>query len=284
MTARTASEEAPQLSSFLRERRVRLDPNIRFLGDHERLPARWGKPVTQEEMAEAVGISRVWYGALESGGKVRTSTKIADRLATVFMLDPRERGRLFELAVPEFGQIKLRGESKDVLEGFAIIRTATKRLWAATTEVEALEAVAEEIAGIVHDADLVFSVRRLREGVWEWPYVRDRGWGERNRQAFESSTADLTAEEIDEFVWFPQLLRPGEVGTPELFSSAAVRAAHDVFCDPKLDLGSMLHVSVRSGKGLIAGFTVKHRGSHAYPDVQRAMMATLADLTSYALS
>lgn len=272
------------LKTFLRGRRIRLDPSIRLLGDYERLPVRWGRPVTQEEMAEAVGITRVWYGMLESGSTVRTSVKILDRLATVLMLDPQERARLFELAVPEVGQIKLRDESKQVLESFTVIRTATKRLWAATTEVEALETVAEELADIVDDADLVFYVRRLGDGAWEWPYVLDRGLGKRNREAFESTTVDMTPDEIDEFVFYPQLLRPGEIGTPDLFTSRAVRAAYDHFCDPRLDLGSLLHVRVSSRGGLIAGFTIKHRGHYVYLEEQRAIMATLADLTSVALS
>jgi transcriptional regulator with XRE-family HTH domain len=277
--------EAEQLKGFLRERRVRLDPNIRVLGDHERLRSRWGRAVTQEEMAEAIGVSRVWYAMLESGATNRTSAKVLDRIAAVLMLDAPERAQLFQLAIPAFGQIDLRPDSKQVLEGFSVVRSATKRLWAATTEVEALEKVAEEIAGIVGDADLVFYVRRLGKGAWEWPYVLDHGLGDRNREAFESVIGAMTPAEIDEFVFYPSVVNPGDVGTPQHFVSPAVRTAYlGTFCDPKLDLGSLLHVRVRARSGLIAGFTVKHRGQHSYPEEQRAIMSTLAELTSVALS
>jgi hypothetical protein len=56
------------------------------------------------------------------------------------------------------------------------------------------------------------------------------------------------------------------------------------YCDPKLDLGSLLHVGVRSRRGLIAGFSIKDPGQHAYPEEQRAMIIALAELTSFALS
>jgi transcriptional regulator with XRE-family HTH domain len=276
---------AEPLPAFLRERRTRLDPNLRVLGRHERIHARWGRPVTQEEMAEAIGVSRVWYGRLESGPAPRTSTKVLDRIASVLMLDPTERAKLFQLAHPSLTQIELRPDSKEVLDGFSVVRSATKRLWAATSEVEALEQVAEEIAGIVNDADLVFYVRRLGEGTWEWPYVLDRGLGDRNREAFESVVGEMTAAEIDEFVFYPSVVAPGDVGTPRHFTSPAVRSAYlGTFCDPKLDLGSLLHVGVRSANGLIAGFTVKHRGQYTYSEEQRAIMTTLAELTSMALS
>jgi transcriptional regulator with XRE-family HTH domain len=102
-------------------------------------------------MAEAVGISRVWYSRLESGGTDRTSSRVLDRIAAVLMLDQTERAHLFQ-SLARFGQIDLRPDSKQVLEAFSVVRSATKRLWAATTEVEALEKIGEEICGIVDDA------------------------------------------------------------------------------------------------------------------------------------
>jgi transcriptional regulator with XRE-family HTH domain len=280
----TTSTAGTPLRDLLRERRQRLDPNLRSLGDLPRLPARWGRPVTQEEMAEAVGISRVWYAMLESGATDRTSSKVLERIATVLMLDPSERAQLFQ-SLPGFGRIELRPDAKEVLEGYAVVRSATKRLWTATTEVEALEKVGEEISRIVDDADLVYYTRRLGEGTWDWQYVLDRGLGKRNREAFDMVILGMTPAEIDEFVFYPSVSGPGDVGTPQLYTSSAVRAAYlDTFCDPKLDLGSLLHVGVRSRHGLIAGFSVKHRGRHVYSEEQRALMATLAELTSMALS
>jgi transcriptional regulator with XRE-family HTH domain len=280
-----AIDDGGQLNVFLRGRRQRIDPQLRMLGNYERLPVRRGRPVTQEEMAEAVGLSRVWYSLLESGSTIRTSTKVLERIAGVLMLDAPDRTRLFHLGLPELGPVEVGAESTSVLESFAVVRAAMKRLWSATTEVEALETVAEHVAGIVTDADLVFYVRRLREGEWEWPYVLDRGMGARNREAFASATARMTPAEVDEFLFYPQLSRAGEVGTPDVYTASAVRNAyHDIFCDPTVNLGSLLHARVRSRNDFIGGFTVKHLGKHEYSAEQRAIMGTLAELTSVALS
>jgi transcriptional regulator with XRE-family HTH domain len=65
---------------------------------------RCGRPVTQEEAAEAVGVSRNWYRRLESGDGVRASTKLLDRLAKTFVHTPEERITLFLLAIPEMTQ------------------------------------------------------------------------------------------------------------------------------------------------------------------------------------
>jgi transcriptional regulator with XRE-family HTH domain len=284
---RVALEDDGPLQLFLRERRHRIDPQVRHLGDFARLPVRWGRPVTQEEMAEAIGVSRVWYAMLESGTQVRTSPKVLERLSAVLMLDPAERVRLFHLAVPELGRLEVGAQSAQVLAAFTVVRAATKRLWAATTELEALETIAEEAAGIVGNADLVFYVRRLGEGKWEWPYVVDRGLAQRNDEAWKSATAGLTPAEIDELVFYPQLSQPGEIGTETIYTltTPAVRDAHrETFGDPKLNLGSLLHARVRSRIGLVGGFTIKHLGGHTYPAEQRAIMSTLAELTSVALS
>jgi len=282
---RVDQENDGQLQFFLREHRQRIDPQIRRLGDFGRLPMRWGRPVTQEEMAEAIGVSRVWYAMLENGAKVRTSTRVLDRLATVLMLDAAERARLFHLVVPELRPVELGAQSALVLEAFSVVRAATKRLWAATSELEALERMAEEVAGIAADADLVFYNRRLDEGVWEWPYVVDRGLGQRNREFFAAATSRMTPAQVDEFIFYPQLSQPGEVGTEVLFASAAVRAAHqEIFCDPKLDFGSVLHARVRSRTGLVGGFTIKYLGGHTYSPEQNAIVSAIAELTSVALS
>jgi len=57
--------------------------------------------VTQEELAEAIGVSRVWYQMLESNAKIRASTALLDRLARTLMVTPQEHAELFQLAIPE---------------------------------------------------------------------------------------------------------------------------------------------------------------------------------------
>jgi Helix-turn-helix domain len=86
---------------LLRHFRKRIDPQIRALGPHLRLPSRCGKPVTQEELAEYIGVSRTWYGLLESKRPVRVSLVLLGRLSVALMLTREERARLFALALPE---------------------------------------------------------------------------------------------------------------------------------------------------------------------------------------
>ena len=67
----------------------------------KRLPVRCGRRVSQEEIAEVVGVTRNWYCRLESGEAVRTSVQLVDRLARVLASTPEERTALFHLAIPE---------------------------------------------------------------------------------------------------------------------------------------------------------------------------------------
>ncbi|HYZ16163.1 MAG TPA: helix-turn-helix transcriptional regulator, partial [Candidatus Acidoferrum sp.] len=73
------------------------------LGPHPRLPWRVGKRVTQQEVAEAVGISREWYATLESATTIeasnRPSQRVLERLAEVLMITPQQRATLFEMVV-----------------------------------------------------------------------------------------------------------------------------------------------------------------------------------------
>ena len=55
------------LHRFVRERRLRLAPESPVLGGSPRYPTRIGKFVTQEELAEHLGISRGWYSRFEVG-------------------------------------------------------------------------------------------------------------------------------------------------------------------------------------------------------------------------
>jgi DNA-binding XRE family transcriptional regulator len=93
------------LASFLKMRRQRIPPDAVALGSWERLPVRRGRPVSQEEIAEAVGISRNWYRRLESGDPPRASTKLLNRIAEAFGFTPEERTNLFVLAIPELAQM-----------------------------------------------------------------------------------------------------------------------------------------------------------------------------------
>jgi DNA-binding Xre family transcriptional regulator len=95
------SEGAEALHRFVRERRLRIAPDSRFLGEAPRLPARIGKLVTQEELADHLGISRQWYSRFESGAPAGFSTPLLGRLCDLLLLSASERAEFVRLAMPD---------------------------------------------------------------------------------------------------------------------------------------------------------------------------------------
>jgi DNA-binding XRE family transcriptional regulator len=90
--------DAGGLPAFLRYYRKRMPASATALGSYRRLPSRFGKPVTQEEVAEALGVTRTWYALLETSHAPRPSLRLLSRIAKVLMLGRRERAQLFALA------------------------------------------------------------------------------------------------------------------------------------------------------------------------------------------
>ncbi|MBV8638524.1 MAG: helix-turn-helix transcriptional regulator [Candidatus Eremiobacteraeota bacterium] len=85
--------------------RRRVPPETEVLGSWTRLPVRRGRRVTQEEVAEALGVSRNWYRRLESGKAQRASLKLLARISRAFISTPEERTRFFVLALPELERV-----------------------------------------------------------------------------------------------------------------------------------------------------------------------------------
>jgi transcriptional regulator with XRE-family HTH domain len=92
---------------FLTQLRRRIDPATQTLGDYERLRSRIGRPITQEELAEAVGVSRGWYARLESGKNAQPSVSMLHRIAEALKTSAAERAILFRLAIPALQSITL---------------------------------------------------------------------------------------------------------------------------------------------------------------------------------
>ena len=92
---------------FLVHLRRRIDPATRALGSYVRLESRRGRPVTQEELAEAIGVSRGWYARLESGQPVQPSVAMLHRMAEALEATPSERALLFRLAIPALESVTL---------------------------------------------------------------------------------------------------------------------------------------------------------------------------------
>jgi DNA-binding XRE family transcriptional regulator len=101
----TEGHRRDNIRSFLKTLRLRLDPQTPVLGEFERLDIRKGRRVSQEEVAEAVGVSRGWYVSLESGAPIQPSVRLLYRLAGVLNASPRERAMLFSIVIPELGSL-----------------------------------------------------------------------------------------------------------------------------------------------------------------------------------
>jgi DNA-binding XRE family transcriptional regulator len=95
----------PSVGVFLKEHRRLIPREAVSLGPHLRVPTRYGKAVTQEEVAEAIGVTRVWYAMLESGAALRSSARLLIRLADVLSLSDLDRKELFRLALPELSAL-----------------------------------------------------------------------------------------------------------------------------------------------------------------------------------
>jgi transcriptional regulator with XRE-family HTH domain len=146
----------PTIGAFLKEHRRLVPREATALGSHARHPVRYGKLVTQDEVAEAVGVSSVWYAMLESGAAMHASPRLLARLADALSLSDERREALFRLGLPELSP---RDSSfpvlKDLSASIAPLRTAARRVLSATTESEVLVAVTEALAALFRDADFV---------------------------------------------------------------------------------------------------------------------------------
>jgi DNA-binding XRE family transcriptional regulator len=101
MTYTTQEEFREEIRSLLKGLRCRINPATPILGAHERLSSRQGKAVSQEELAEAVGVSRGWYAMLERGEPIQPSVALLNRVAEALGATRDERVTLFRLAIPE---------------------------------------------------------------------------------------------------------------------------------------------------------------------------------------
>jgi transcriptional regulator with XRE-family HTH domain len=273
------------LGEFLRERRLRIDPETRALGFAERPWKRIGRRVAQEEIAEAAGLSRQWYSGLERGTVDRTSTALLDRIATALMLDEQDRGTLFRLAVPELRTTALRPDDALVVEAFSWLRDYTRRLWSASSEHEALAIATEEVGARFERPPLIYSGARRPDGTWEWPLIAGDARARNRFAAFlDALRGILTPGEIDELRIYPLLAQPGEVCTEDAFRSLSI---YDLLLraleEHRLREWSMLYGRIRSRRGFIAGITVRFP-NHEYSAQERATLSTLTGLTSLALS
>ena len=117
-----------------------------MLGPFRRLENRIGRSITQDEAAEACGISRQWYGGLEQGAPIRMSMSALTRIADVLMLDGARRRELFTLSFPELTFLPEIDNAVKIDERLPAARAIADRLGSATSELEALAIIADALA------------------------------------------------------------------------------------------------------------------------------------------
>lgn len=118
------------LASFLKDRRMRLDPAAFGFSGRRRTPG-----LRREEVAQRANISTTWYTWLEQGRGGAPSAEVLDRIASSLMLTAPEREHLFMLGLgrppdvryrPEHGVSPRLQRLLDALDACpALIKTAT---------------------------------------------------------------------------------------------------------------------------------------------------------------
>jgi transcriptional regulator with XRE-family HTH domain len=283
LEAAAEGDENERLSGLLKRCRARIPPGSPSLGRYLRLPNRVGKPITQEEVAEAVGISRQWYLTMETDRAVRVSASVLARVADVLMMTPAERAALFGLGVPELPRSSLTPQSIAILDAFGSLRRLTRRLWVATTEAETL-AVVREYGATQLAPDRMQTLTRVAEGRWDRASTGDAELPQRYDLLRKNS---MGKGDADDLCCYTLMALPGELITraerdarfPDL--AAKERPLLKALGLPDL---SFAMASIRSRRGFVARLLSVHHRPHAYSEIDRAQLSTLAELASLALS
>ena len=224
-----------EFGAFLKSLRHRIDAHVPRLGSYERLHTRVHRQVTQEEIAEALGVSRGWYGLLESGATIHASTRLLSRIAETLMLTPAERTRLFQLALPDLEKSVLRSMAESplaVLHELHSLRCLIRRVWSATSESEILSAILEQAQSRFNGSDLVVAAIRVGEGKYEYPVTMGEQRSiERLKELSETLHATLTPAEMDEAALHRVLTLPGQamtIGKVQFASGILARVAREM--------------------------------------------------------
>ncbi len=275
--------EKERLSELVKSCRARIAPGSASLGPYVRLPNRVGKPITQAEAAEAIGISRQWYMMMETDRAGRVSASVLARIADVLMMDPAERESLFRLGVPELRRSVLTQQSTAILDAFASFRPLVRRLWVATTEAEALTVLREYTLPQLAP-DRVQTLTRVGEGHWERATTGDSELPKR----YDALVSDLSGGSVvDDLCCYTFMAQPGELITRSerdaRFPDLAAKERPVLTAIGLADL-SFAMASIRSQRGFVARLLAVRNRAHAFSEIERAQLSTLAELASLALS
>jgi transcriptional regulator with XRE-family HTH domain len=272
-------EEA--LHRFVRERRLRLAPESLFLGERRRLPNRIGKPVTQEELAEHLGITRGWYARFEAGAATAFSIALLNRLGDVLLLSAPERAELIRLAMPKLSPVIAR-DSTDLYEALGAMRRAVKRLWSASSEGEILHIAGEEARRLVRCFELIFARRIVTVREVQLPQPGGNSAAARLARARNSAICRFTPEQLARLDAFWQCAPPGALLSIDAYPPDILRvirlALREHGIDWNLKLAAPIHGS--RGSAYVGGQSTR---PHDVSELDRTLLSSIADFASLAL-
>ena len=288
-TPRYEARAPVTLGAYLQTLRLRIHRASPALGPYERLPSRRGKRVTQEEIADAAGVSRVWYATLESDAAIRTSTRVLSRLADALMLSTDERVRIFQLAFPELVRFATQGPSPvvspastDLYEALIDVRRTVKRLWRATSEAEIVRAVGEEARRLLPHFELIFARRIIVPQ--DDALLPHRGCESGARLAVARADAlrriSLEQHALHDALW--QRVPAGDLLSSGAYPPDILRLArlmlheHGIAWVPP----HSAHIRGPSGSAHVGGMSTR---PYDLTDLERTTLGTIADFASLAM-
>lgn len=272
------------LGLLLKTFRQRIESDASDLGPHARHPSRLQKRVTQEEIAETVGVSREWYARLESGA-TRASTALLDRLATALMLTPAERTTLSHMAVSQLRRVRLHDDAVTALHGFSRLRSLTKRLCAATSIEDVLSTAGEQLADWFGEAVLVYTSRRRESGLWEHRGVDDKQERTNVAEVVRDMKDRLATPELRAALNFhPRLANAGDLATPDFWPLSVQHEVLKVYERHRIAGFAWCYARVQSHTGFVGGLYVAREFGHSYSVSDLAVFGAFAELASLALS
>jgi DNA-binding XRE family transcriptional regulator len=245
--------------------------------------------VTQEEVAEAIGVTREWYAMLESAIATRSSTRpslaVLERLAGVLMITPEQRKTLLGIAVPQEWRVHLSDDSTSVLEAFSRLRSFARRVGTSTSVEEGLAITTKSISDWFKPLH-AYAARRHEPGVWQPHAICERRPGSMVSKWIKECT-DLVSGSptmLDELNLYPQLRHTGEVGTDDSHPPRLQQMIAN-YCARSRD-GSFAFLKARicTGRGLVANVGVFHEVGHPYSPSDYAAIAAFAEVATLALS
>lgn len=265
---------------FVRERRTRLAPESEFLGERPRLPIRVGKRVTQEEVAEHLGISRGWYARFEAGAHAGFSIALLGRLGDILLLSQPERAELVRLAMPELAPV-VRPHSTDLCEALGAMRRIVKRLCRATSEDEILHIAGEEARQLVPSFDVIFARRIVAPRETQFPQ-QGSTCAARLADARAYALRQVSPEQYARLNVFWQRTTRGEILPIDAYPPEHLRVYRRSLQEHGIDWDSPLSAHIRgsSGSALVGGTSAR---PHDVSAIERSILSTIADFASLAL-